>query len=117
MNAREALETILEKLTNSNGYYSWTPMGEPRVWLLRIPRPDRGDENWQKNERADFIHLCRPTLFLKAMNSNKREDMAHYCGYVVDGKCVRCERNAPEEIDKKVQLQIKLHALSIKTES
>jgi hypothetical protein len=112
MDARKALKKIISKLTDAAGYYVWTGLGDPPVWLLRVPRTDKAtDDNWQKPEKADIIHVCRPSKFLEALEKNKREDMTVYSGYVADSKCVRCQRETPEDIERKMTIQIKLHTL------
>ena len=114
LDARKALESINEKLLNGDGYYRWASMGTPPVWFLRLPRGDRNEEQWQKREAGDICHICKPLDFLKAQEQDDREALAAASGYVINGECTRCKVTAPEDIEKRFTIQIKMHALGKK---
>lgn len=116
IDARRALTLIIKKLTESKGYYVWTGLGKPTVWMLRVPRDNGEDNSWQKNEKADMIHICRPSKFWEALEQTKREGLAEYSGYVIDSKCIRCSKEVPPAIEQKMDIQIKLHRLGQKVD-
>lgn len=115
IDARKALDIVVNKLISTEGYYIWTALGEPPVWLLRVPRENKGDDNWDKREVADMIHLCRPTKFIEAMECNDRKNLSVFAGYVVDSKCVRCKHPIPKDVESRMEIQIKLSKLRKKT--
>lgn len=110
LDARDAVDIVITKLTTHDGYYTWTALGDPKVWLLRVPKENKNEE-WEKQENSDMIHLCHPLKFVEAMEKNDRKDLSGHSGYVVDSKCVRCKQDIPEEIEKRLAVQIKLNKL------
>lgn len=126
LDARKALELLVERLKHSTGYYTWAPLGDgsDATWLLRIPREDLSDEPWLKDESADLIHACRPVQYLESIEARDKDGSADYVGYVRDEDnkleeketfhCTKCKRKMPEDSAKKGHVQIKLHALGRK---
>jgi hypothetical protein len=110
MDARKAVTMVIEKLTTHDGYYVWTALGDPAVWLLRVPKENKNEE-WEKQEVSDMIHLCRPIKFVEAMSRNDRKDLSVFAGYIIDSKCVRCKQDIPEDVEKRLAVQIKLSKL------
>jgi len=123
IDARVALDIIVEKLRNSTGYYKWATLGEDaeRTWLYRIPREDLEEELWLKEEPSDLLHICNPVKFLEAVEARDKEGSSDHCGYVRDSdskladdtsmKCARCKRAMPEKLAKAGLIQHKLHRL------
>ena len=123
IDARVALNILVEKLKNSTGYYRWAPLGEgaEQAWLYRVPRDDLPNEQWLKEENSEVIHICNPAKFLEKVEARDKEGSAEYNGYIRDSagklvdettmKCARCKRDMPENLAKAVLMQCKLYRL------
>jgi hypothetical protein len=110
-------------LGTSQGYYTWTSLGEEAlaVWIMRCPREDLDDEQWLRDEAADMLHICQPVQYVEAVERKDKEASSKYVGYVrdVDGdltdreefKCMKCKRAMPEAQAKAGKVQMKLHAV------
>lgn len=127
IDARVALELLSEKLRDDGtGYYHWAPLGSDALatWQIRIPREDKADEDWLKEESADVVHICHPVPFLEAIEIRDKEASALHVGYVRDAnvnlenldefKCSKCKREMPEDERKKAKIQIAMHLLKRK---
>jgi hypothetical protein len=116
LDARRALEILVDRLIHGNGYYRWSPLGQggEAVWMIRIPREDLDDEAWLREEDAEFLHFCRPGAFIEAVAANDKEGSADYSAYVRENKCCKCRRDVPASIAKMSEVQLKLHRLKRK---
>jgi len=118
MDPRDALAKIVAAITSPGGYYNWTtisPEGEEPVWQLRSPQINAENETWMKDEKVELIHICHPVDFYAAMIAEEKDQLAHHSGYVKDGVCTRCKRDAPESTVKLASVQRKLYEVSRKT--
>jgi hypothetical protein len=116
LDARRALEIVVDKLRSSEGYYAWGPMGEGALatWLVRLPRHDLENEQWLSGEDADLLHLCRPVDYLVCVERGDKHKSTEFVGYVREGRCTKCSREMPEDLQKKAEVQRKLHKLGMK---
>jgi len=116
IDARRALTKIINTLTSSNGHFVWTALGDPKVWLLRVPKEKKGEDVWTSKVHRFKVHVCRPIKVYEAIESNKQEKVSEFTGYVVDNKCIRCTAEIPESVDQKMEIQIKLYKLGKKVD-
>ena len=123
LDASQALRILSEQLGTSQGYYTWTALGEGplAVWVIRFPREDLDDEQWLRDEAADMLHVCQPLQYVEAVERKDKEASSKYVGYVrdLDGdltdkgefKCMKCKRVMPEAQCKAGKVQMSLHKL------
>ena len=114
MDPRKALDTVNGKLALGKGYYIWTTMGDPPLWLIRVPRNDEEAEAWMKDEQVELIHVCDPLKFYEAMMKEEKEALVHHSGYVKEEDCHRCKRPCPPEILKAARTQRSLFEVAKK---
>ena len=117
LDARVALSILVERLQDDGGgYYVWASLGKEAlaVWQIRVPRQDLPKEKWLKNEDVDTLHLCRPVDFLTCVERRDKDGSADHVGYVREGKCTKCERPMPKDLQKQAEVQTKLHKLGRK---
>jgi len=110
----KALEVVLGRLAREKGYYIWTEMGTPPLWLIRIPKMDESSEAWMKDEQVELIHMCDPLAFHEAMMKEEKDSLVLHCGYVKEEDCTRCNRAAPPEILKSARTQRSLFEVAKK---
>ena len=123
LDARQALRILSNQLGTSQGYYTWTTLGEGALatWVMRFPREDLDDEAWLRKEAADMLHVCQPVKYIEAVERKDKEASSKYVGYVrdIDGtmmdtnefKCMKCKRKMPEAQCKAGKVQMSLHKL------
>lgn len=114
MDAREALKEAIGLLTGGNAYYTWTPVGEAGTFVLRIPKEERLQEAWLKDEYPALIHICQPIQLIKAYRNNEKNKVPNFCGYVREDACTRCNRAPEEDVIKRAEVQIRLFKLNRK---
>jgi len=121
IDAREAVRRLVGRLGKSEGYFIWTPFKDrserETTWLMRIPRYDLPEATWLKNEKANIVHLCRPIPLLEAVEAGEKDRTVAHSGYVVEGACVRCSRDCPEKVSKRLRSLVNMYELSRKTRS
>lgn len=110
IDARRALENILDILKNTPNYFKWVSSpekeneGEAPSFLLRVPKKD-GE---MADEQVQIVHICRPILMWEAVAEKDPERTVAHTGYVKDGACLRCKFKAPERLDAHFGNLIKL---------
>ena len=127
MDARTALDLLVNKLVNAKGLYVWMHLED--AWMLRFPRLDRPTETWLNNELPGLIHICKPVDFLASVEAlSSKDTAARFIGFPragesfeksKDGKvnmvCSKCKNKASDAAAKKGVVQYKLFMLSKKT--
>lgn len=126
IDAKKALELLLDRLANSTGYYRWIPLGEEDLttWQIKIPRDDLENQAWLKEEKSEIVHVCRPIKFLECVEKRDKNESSKYVGYVRDKNnkymdeaefhCTKCKRQMPLEWAKKGKIHLFLHGLQQK---
>jgi hypothetical protein len=115
MEPLEALKKITDAVEAPGGYYCWTILSDPAVWLLRAPQANPENETWMKDEKIELIHVCHPVDFYAAMIAEEKDQLALHSGYVKEGSCTRCTRETPEDVVKKAMVQRQLYEVARKT--
>ena len=114
IDARAALDECVRMLTHGNAYYTWTPIGEVDTFLIRIPKEERLNEAWLRDDFPALIHICQPVQLLKAFRKNEKNKVPNYCGYVREDKCTRCGREPNEDVVRRAEAHIRLFKLNQK---
>jgi len=112
IDARKALETVINMLANGNAYYVWTPIGEQGTFMMRVPREERMNEAWLKDELPQLIHVCQPIQLLKAFHAGEKNKLPNFCGYVRDDTCTRCKREVEVGITRRAEAVMRLAKLN-----
>ena len=119
LDAREAVRRLVARLGKSEGYFIWTPFKDKSeretTWLMRVPRTDLPEASWLRNEKANIVHLCRPIPLIEAVEAGEKDRTVAHSGYVVDGACVRCNRECPEAVNKRLQNLVRMYEMHRKT--
>ena len=116
MDPVDALKKVVAMVLSKGGYFSWTIMSDPPTWLLRTPQINAETETWMKDEKVELIHYCHPVQIYKATVKGEKENLAEFSGYVKNGICTRCNREAPADIVKKATTQRNLYEIARKTQ-
>lgn len=126
LDSRQALGILTLQLGTSQGYYTWATLGEAALatWIVRFPREDLDDEEWLRDEAADFLHICQPLQYVEAVERKDKEASSKYVGYVRDTngelidqsefKCMKCKHPTPELQAKAAKSHMALHKLKRK---
>lgn len=114
LNARDCLSEAVRKLTAGNAYYTWTPVGEEGTFLMRVPKAEKMNEAWLRGEFPALIHICQPIQLIKAYNSNEKNKVPNFCGYVREDACTRCKRAPEEDTLRRAEVHISLFKLNQK---
>ena len=113
VDARRALNSILDILKNTPNYFKWInpPVGDDEQdvpsWVLRVPKKD-GE---MSEENVQIVHICRPILMWEAVAEKDPERTVAHTGYVKDGACLRCKVQAPPTLNAYFGQLIKLLSL------
>jgi ferredoxin len=118
--ARRAVREICRTLSGKNKSFVWTPFKDPNgkemTWLFRVPTADAPDAVWLDEDAASIVHMCRPTPLWEAIVEGNEERTIAHSGYVLlddEGveRCVRCKRECPPKVSKRLRSMLKLFTL------
>jgi hypothetical protein len=83
---------IFRMLTSvKGGCYYWARLDNRPGVYVRIPKKDFIKEKWMEDETTETVHICDPVKFLEAANTQKKDMLVLFSGYVKSTHCMRCD--------------------------